>query len=583
MTEITLKQGTGKPAPTDLVQGEMAIDHDDLTLWAERSSNGEVAKVGLRDFLALDGANQMEAALDMNSNSVLNVPLPSDNFDAANKLYVDMSQDWERVDTAGYDCLVDSQYMVAIETANPYVDLPTLGDQEHGKYIVLADTNGDWGTPGQHLTVNLNGPLQGQDVGQLVLDISSVIVTLMWDGYTWVVYTTVGGVPTVSSSEQVNVSKNLTDIFPPSSGGGGGGGIEEAPKTGKMYARKDETWQEFATGNLEPGNGNDDVLLWDTIQDEWMPSKYVPSAFASSSTPGSPKQGMLWLNTSNNLVYVYTGSAWIEIVDKTGYVKTVNSKSPNSSGAVSLTYTDVNAEKAFSKNTAFNKAFGTASGQVAQGNHTHSNYATTSYAYSKAQSDSKYQAIGSGGTVHDQDTALRIKSVGIGLGGSQQVSSFATYPILEMQTASGINGGLASHSGFRLSCGMPGGWDSQNIYFNTANNWAAYNPTPALTIANTGCTSADFIATSDERLKDNIEMAPLGVIDQLNGRTWDWKRDGKKQSGVVAQEIEAAGLGHLVTEDQEGMKAVSYNGLTAYLIEELKDCRRRIAELEAKS
>jgi hypothetical protein len=379
------------------------------------------------------------------------------------------------------------------------------------------------------------------------------------------------------------MSKNLTDIFPPSTGGGGGGGVEEAPKTGKMYARQDETWQEFATGNLEPGNANDDVLLWDTGEDEWMPSKYVPAAYASGSTPATPKQGMLWLNTSNNVMYVYNRNSWEEVVDQDGFVKTVNSKSPNSSGAVSITYTDVNAEKAFTKNTAFNKAFGTASGQVAQGNHTHSQYASTTYSYSKAQADARFQPIGSGGTVHDQDTGLRLRSPGIGMGGPQQCTQFATYPILEMQTASGLNGGLANHSGFRLSCGMPGGWSSQNIYFNTANNWATYNSTPALTIADAGCTAADFVATSDERLKDNIEMAPLGVIDQLNGRTWDWKRDGKKQSGVVAQEIEAAGLGHLVTEDQEGTKAVSYNGLTAYLIEELKDCRRRIAELEARA
>ena len=40
------------------------------------------------------------------------------------------------------------------------------------------------------------------------------------------------------------MSKNLSDIFPPTEiGGGGGGGIEEAPKTGKMYARKDAAWE----------------------------------------------------------------------------------------------------------------------------------------------------------------------------------------------------------------------------------------------------------------------------------------------------------------------------------------------------
>ena len=52
---------------------------------------------------------------------------------------------------------------------------------EIGKYVVLADGSGVWDLPGRHLTVNLNGPLQGQDVGQLVLDIPNIICTFLWD------------------------------------------------------------------------------------------------------------------------------------------------------------------------------------------------------------------------------------------------------------------------------------------------------------------------------------------------------------------------------------------------------------------
>jgi hypothetical protein len=36
------------------------------------------------------------------------------------------------------------------------------------------------------------------------------------------------------------MSKNLSDIFPPTEIGGGGGGIEEAPKDGRMYARQED-------------------------------------------------------------------------------------------------------------------------------------------------------------------------------------------------------------------------------------------------------------------------------------------------------------------------------------------------------
>ena len=65
------------------------------------------------------------------------------------------------------------------------------------------------------------------------------------------------------------MSKNLSDIFPPTEIGGGGGGIEEAPKTGKMYARQDAKWEEFATGNLDDGNQDGEILTWDTATANW--------------------------------------------------------------------------------------------------------------------------------------------------------------------------------------------------------------------------------------------------------------------------------------------------------------------------
>jgi hypothetical protein len=81
------------------------------------------------------------------------------------------------------------------------------------------------------------------------------------------------------------------------------------------------------------------------------------------------------------------------------------------------------------------------------------------------------------------------------------------------------------------------------------------------------------------RLKRNIIDAPLGVIEQLNGREWEWNKTGAKGSGVIAQELEQV-LPHLVNEDSEGMKAVSYSGLTAYLIEAVKELSARVKDLE---
>ena len=89
-------------------------------------------------------------------------------------------------------------------------------------------------------------------------------------------------------------------------------------------------------------------------------------------------------------------------------------------------------------------------------------------------------------------------------------------------------------------------------------------------------TATDFVATSDERLKQNVTTAPVGLVDQLRGVEFEWKEDGRQDSGVIAQEVEKV-LPHLVHDTGEH-KAVNYNGLVAYLIEEVKALR---AEVEA--
>ena len=86
-------------------------------------------------------------------------------------------------------------------------------------------------------------------------------------------------------------------------------------------------------------------------------------------------------------------------------------------------------------------------------------------------------------------------------------------------------------------------------------------------------TAGNVIALSDERKKEAIETAPADVIGAIRGAEWVWKDSGEKGSGVIAQELEAAGLGHLVSEGSDGVKGVNYNGLLAYVIEELKALR----------
>ena len=119
--------------------------------------------------------------------------------------------------------------------------------------------------------------------------------------------------------------------------------------------------------------------------------------------------------------------------------------------------------------------------------------------------------------------------------------------------------------------------ESDNKYEAKGGGGGAFVPLSGnSTIAGT-LTATDFVATSDRNKKDNIQTASTGFIQQIRGVTFNWKDTGAEASGVVAQELQEVGLGHLVHEDDDGLK-VSYNGLTAYLIEEVKALR---AEVEA--
>ncbi len=136
------------------------------------------------------------------------------------------------------------------------------------------------------------------------------------------------------------------------------------------------------------------------------------------------------------------------------------------------------------------------------------------------------------------------------------------------QVKAGHFSGTVDAAGFTVNGSPIGGGNSVDKDTTTAQTMKSTLQAP------------DFIASSDERLEDNITTAPVGLIDSLKGREWDWKESGEKGSGVIAQELEEV-LPHLVHEDDEGMKSVSYNGLVAYLIEEVKALRAEVEGLKS--
>lgn len=107
---------------------------------------------------------------------------------------------------------------------------------------------------------------------------------------------------------------------------------------------------------------------------------------------------------------------------------------------------------------------------------------------------------------------------------------------------------------------------------------------------------SDIIAysstVSDERLKENIKpiTGALEKVNQLNGYTFSYKKDGRESAGVIAQELEkvfpsAVQETETVFHGEEGelYKTVQYDQLHGLLIEAIKELKAEIEELKNDS
>jgi hypothetical protein len=114
----------------------------------------------------------------------------------------------------------------------------------------------------------------------------------------------------------------------------------------------------------------------------------------------------------------------------------------------------------------------------------------------------------------------------------------------------------------------------------------------ALTSGGTLTVSGDVVAygsPSDARLKTIKEKIPnaLDTVSKLNGYRFDWKetnrlRNYKEDIGVIAQEVVEI-LPELARTNEDGYMSVRYQGLTAVLIEAVKELADKNKKLEQKN
>ena len=94
-------------------------------------------------------------------------------------------------------------------------------------------------------------------------------------------------------------------------------------------------------------------------------------------------------------------------------------------------------------------------------------------------------------------------------------------------------------------------------------------------------TAQDFIATSDIRVKENLERidSSLDKIARLTGFTYDQVKLKQRKAGLIAQEVKEV-LPEAVGEDKDGMLNVSPMAVLALLVNAVNDLAKEVKELK---
>ena len=125
--------------------------------------------------------------------------------------------------------------------------------------------------------------------------------------------------------------------------------------------------------------------------------------------------------------------------------------------------------------------------------------------------------------------------------------------------------------------------NSQKLTLNTLGYLGINDTTPSYQLDVNGngrftstVTATNFILSSDERLKENIEKASGNRV-KIDWKTFELKTEkGQKRYGVIAQELEKTNP-EFVRKDTQGFKSVAYIDL---LIAKIAELESRLEKLE---
>jgi hypothetical protein len=121
-----------------------------------------------------------------------------------------------------------------------------------------------------------------------------------------------------------------------------------------------------------------------------------------------------------------------------------------------------------------------------------------------------------------------------------------------------------------------GGWRMTDAtYVRCYNNKIIYTGGDILAGGN-------VTAYSDIRHKKDLTKIdnPLGKLDKLNGYTYTSKRDDKRYTGLVAQEVLEV-LPEAVNEEEDGY-ALAYGNMAGLFVEAMKDMNRQLQDTKGQ-
>jgi len=167
--------------------------------------------------------------------------------------------------------------------------------------------------------------------------------------------------------------------------------------------------------------------------------------------------------------------------------------------------------------------------------------------------------------------------------GNGSFAGSVTATSLDINGAADISGALTGVDALTMSgiLDITGTTDSSNATGDTGILRCEGGASIAkkLYVGSTITGSADVIAFSDRKLKDNIETLDGKKVLDMRGVSFTRKDTGLPSSGVIAQEIQK--VAPELVHDTEGTLGVAYGNLVGYLIEAVKDQQKQIDELKA--